>query len=444
MKESKVKRVIELLKLWWVYCSRGVWQDTRKKWHVNAVKTLNLSVRSFFNGDLQSHACAMTYRTILAIVPALAMIFAIGRGFGLQDLIQTSLHTVFPAQVTAVDYAMNFVDSYLSQSAGGVFVGIGLVFLLWTVISLMINVEGVFNNIWGVKGRSYGRKITDYTAMLLILPVVMICASGLTLGMSNTLREFFGYTFLSPLISWIVELTTWILTWLFFALVYYLLPNTKVKFANALFSGMFAGTCFLILQWVFVSGQMYVAKYNAIYGSVSFLPLMLIWLQFTYVITFAGAVVCFSSQNIFKYNFNEAINQISPSYFDRIAIAVGAVVVQRFTDNKGATTIDSLISEYNIPPRLAMIICDKMVDAGIFSVVDIDSDEDTTGYQPAINPATLTVENLLERLDKLGSSDFIPNFNENFDGVVEKFNEIKSNQSSISSKMLITEIKVKI
>lgn len=430
---------------YWDYCSRDVWHDTRRSWKVNVIKTLNLSVRSFFNGDIQTHACAMTYRTILAIVPALALLFAIGRGFGLQKVLEDELMAVFPAQRQAVSYALNFVDSYLSASSEGVFLGVGLVFLLWTLISMMSSVEDTFNTIWGVKnGRSLGRKITDYTAMLLILPIVLICASGMTLLLSSTLRAIFDFPFFTPVISAFVEVMSWLLTCLFFTLLYILMPNTKVKLANAVIPGLLAGSGFMLLQWIFVTGQMYVARYNAIYGSVSFLPLMLIWLQLVYVVTFAGAVVCYSSQNIFMYSFNDAIANMSSSYYARLTIAVGAVVVQRFNAGEGATTVKFMAQNYNLPPKLVTIICDKMVAARVLSVAEIDPQTELRGYQPAVDPSKLTVAYVFDRLNKTGSADFIPDFNNNFPGVVADYSRILEAETEVTSTIRLTDIKINI
>lgn len=439
------KRTMAWISSTWDYCARDVWQDTRRNWKVNVIKTLNLSVRSFFNSDMQTQACAMTYRTLLAVVPALALVFAIGRGFGLQNVIQAELLNVFPAQRQAIAYALNFVDSYLNQSSEGVFLGIGLLFLLWTLISLMGNVEDTFNLIWGVKeGRSLGRKITDYTAMLLILPVVMVCAGGLNMMLSTTLRSIFHFSFLSPIISIIIELSSWVLIWLFFALVYVLMPNTKVKFSSAIIPGILAGTGYLVLQWIFVTGQMYVARYNAIYGSFSFLPLMLIWLQLVYVVMFAGAVICYASQNIFMYNFKDAINTMSSSYYARLTIAICAVIVQRFVKGQGATTINFMSQKYSLPPKLATMICDKMVAAGIVSIVEIDPQKEIKGFQPAIDPDNITVAALFSKLNAIGSTDFIPEFAKNFPGVVSDYNMIQDNELKVTNNLKLTDIKIKI
>lgn len=427
----------------WDYWSGGVWHVTQRNWRVNVVKTINLSVRSFLNSDLQTQACAMTYRTLLAIVPALALLFAIGRGFGLQSILQDELFKLFPAQHQTVSYALNFVDAYLNSSTEGMFVGIGLVVLLWTLISLFSSIEDTFNLIWGVKqGRSFGRKITDYTAMLLILPVVMICAGGLSVMVSSTLQSLVHWDFMSPLVSWTLEGTSWVLTWLFFGLLYLLMPNTKVKAQNALIAGVFAGTGFLVLQWLFVTGQLYVSRYNAIYGSFSFLPLFLLWMQLTWVITLAGGVICYSSQNIFFYNFNDAIASMSDSYKQRLNLALCAVIIQRFVDGKGATLVADLAKNYNLPPRLITMLSDKLVAAGVLSVVVVDPQHDVNGYQPALDPSELTVAEVNRRLESIGSTDFIPSFRTNFPGVIDACKKIAGAVESVTDVMLLADLKI--
>ena len=162
----------------------------------------------------------MTYRTMLAIVPALALMLAIARGFGIQNILQQELYRLFPAQRVAIQYAMNFVDSYLAQTSEGIFVGVGIVFLLYTLISLISNVEDSFNLIWGQKaGRSIWRKLSDYTAMLLILPVLMLCASGISILLSSTLNTLFNFSFMTPVISAALEGASMLMTFLFFTAV---------------------------------------------------------------------------------------------------------------------------------------------------------------------------------------------------------------------------------
>jgi len=277
------------------YCISGVWEDTRSLWSVRTVKIVNLSVQSFLDRDLQIRAAALTYNTVLAIVPALAMLFAIGRGFGFQNLLQTELFRYFPAQREALETALTYVDNYLAQASQGAFIGIGLIFLLWTLISLMSNVEDTFNHVWGVTTkRSLQRKFTDYTALFLLLPVLMVCSAGISIFMSDAVQHVFEDNPLTPLMHRLLAFTPLVISWIIFTAAYYMVPNTKVKFGGALFAGILCGTLFQGVQWLFVTGQMYVSKYNAIYGSFAFLPLLLVWLQLSWLIALAGAVLTYA------------------------------------------------------------------------------------------------------------------------------------------------------
>ncbi len=436
-----MQRLISRCMNLWTYLNTGIWSDPRRKWWINVLRTLNLSVNSFLNRDIQTQACAMTYRTMLAVVPALALLLAIGRGFGIQSVFQEELYRLFPAQKVAISYAMNFVDSYLSQASEGIFLGVGIVFLLYTLISLLGNVEDTFNLIWGQKtGRSIWRKISDYTAMLLILPVLMLCASGISLLLSSTLNAIFHFEFMTPVISLLLEAASWAMTFLFFAAVYMLIPNTKVKFFNALISGVFAGTGFLILQWLFVNGTLYVTKYNAIYGSFAFLPLMLLWMQLAWVICLAGAVICYSSQNVFAFSLDREVTGISDRYQAMVSLAISAIVTRRFIDGSGPATARDLMNYYDLPARLVTGITDRLCTAGIFNRVLIPEEKEVYGFQLAVDPSTFTVGALASRLYTLGNKDFIPDFRSRFPGVISAFAKIESNFLQVSDSMLISSL----
>lgn len=440
---QRFKRLQEQAVRIWDYFNVGVWRETRSTLKVNVVKTISLSVKSFLDTDLQSKACAMAYRTMLALVPALALIFAIGRGFGFQHILEDELYGLFPAQRDAIGTSLQYVDSYLNSASEGVFVGIGLVFLLWTLISLISNVEATFNSVWGIRsGRSIWRQITDYTAMLLILPVLMICASGLTLFMSSTLQSVFHFAFMTPVIGFILRFASWVFIWMFFAAAYMLIPNTKVRFGNAVIAGVFAGTGFMILQWLFVSGQIYVTRYNAIYGSFAFVPLLLLWLQLTWVVCLSGAVLCYSSQNIMRFSFSNEINDISPNYRRKVTIAIAAVIVQCFARRLQPPTMQAISKDYGIPARLVGEILDLLISSGIINRVLIDVKEETFGYAPAVEPTELTVEYLLVRINRQGHEDFIPNFDTHFPGVEQIVKELNLTQNDDVAHTLLSDLKI--
>lgn len=428
---------------WYNYSTSGVWSDTRRNWKVNLMKTANLSVRSFLNADLQNRAAALTYQTLLAIVPALALIFAICRGFGFQNLVESQLFSSFPAQSKALSTALKFVDSYLAQSSEGVFVGIGIVFLLWTLISLISNVEDAFNKIWGIpQGRTMWRKITDYTAIFLILPILMICASGITVFMSTTIQDSLPFDFMSPVVSTLLDCSSLVLVWLFFAGSYLLIPNTKVKFKNAFIAGMLAGTAFLILQWLFVNGQIYVTRYNAIYGSFSFLPLLLIWLQLVWLITLSGAVYCYSSQNIFEFSFSNEIARISDDYRWRIILTVMTVTVNRFIKEEKPLTDHQISEQYGLPISLVTAAVNRLIASGLLLNVVNKPGDDAYCVSPAVNPATLTLGEVIRRVGENGSKGFIPGFDFRFRKINSTIDEIKGRALEEADTILVSTLTI--
>ena len=404
----------------WNYCWNGVWSDTSASLKVRVIKIINLSARSFFDADLQTQACSMTYSTLLAVVPAMALLFAIGRGFGLQSMLQEELYKAFPSQHIAISTAMRFIDSYLTQASEGIFVGVGIVFLLWTLISLVGSVEDSFNKIWRVRhGRNIWRKITDYTAIFLILPILMICASGISLMLSTTLRTILPFDFMSPAITFLLEAAKWAFTWFFFAGAYMLIPNTSVKFSNALIAGIFTGTGFQLIQWLFMTGQLYVSKYNAIYGSFSFLPLLLLWLQLTWLITLTGAVLCFASQNVGEFNFFQQLANISYDYRRRVTVAVATIIAQRFSYHLKPLSALEISSMYGLPVNIVQSVTRQLEDCKLITgVVRPGEEDDNYALQPTGPVDSLTVGDVILRLQHDGSSDYIPDFDTRYASVV--------------------------
>lgn len=408
-KESKFTRLAEKIRDMVNYCWTGVWKDPRETKKVRAIKVINLSVRSFLDRDLQSRSMSLTYSTVLAIVPALALLFAIGRGFGFQNLLEDELYRYLPAQKEGLEFAMKFVDSYLKEASQGIFVGVGIVFLLWTLFSLLSYIESAFNQIWDTKReRTIYQKFTDYTAICLIVPVLMICSSGVSIFMSATFQDNIHFSFLSPLVNIALETVPFLLAWMAFTFSFFLIPYTKVIFKYAAISGAVCAVFFQILQLLFVNGQIYVSKYNAIYGSFAFLPLLLIWLQFSWLILLIGCVLTNSLQNVLGFNFIGEIHKMSRNYETKVTVVLAAAVVGRFRKNKTPLTRKQLSFYYDIPIRVVSHICEKLNKAKLINYIVLPNDK--VGIAPATEVSNLTVGTLLQKLDSTGDSNFIPRF----------------------------------
>ncbi|MDE6533677.1 MAG: YihY/virulence factor BrkB family protein [Muribaculaceae bacterium] len=418
-KESKLTELINRIQEFVNYCWSGVWKETRDTSGIRTIKVLNLSVRSFLDRDLQSRSMSLTYSTVLAIVPAFALLFAIGRGFGFQNLLEDQLYQSFPAQRKGLEFALKFVDSYLKEASQGLFVGIGIVFLLWTLISLLSYIESSFNHIWDVKhDRSFYQKVTDYTSICLMVPVLMICSSGVSIFMSAIVQDNIHFAFLSPLVNIALETSPVVLAWLAFSLSFFLIPNTKVKFKYAAISGAICAIVFQILQMLFVNGQIYVSKYNAIYGSFAFLPLLLIWLQLSWLILLFGCVLTYSLQNVLNFNFIGDIKKMSENYERKVTIILTAAIVSRFRKGKTPLTRSQLSFYYDIPIQVVTNLCEQLQKAGFINYVMLP--DDRTGVAPATETGNLTVGELLRRLDHVGDSNFIPRFSLIYRDILDK------------------------
>lgn len=394
---------------WYSYASSGVWDDTSNRTKVKVVKVINLSFRSFLDRDLQTKSMALTYSTVLAIVPAFAMIFAIGRGFGFQNLLEEQLMLNFPAQKNFITFALKFVDSYLNEASQGIFVGVGLIFLLYTLVSLLSDIETNFNQIWDIKkDRSILQKVTDYISICLLVPIMMICSSGVSIFMSSTLQGNDNFAFLTPIVNVALEASPFVLAFLAFSISFCMIPNTKVKVKYATTAGAICAVIFQILQMLFLSGQLYVSKYNAIYGSFSFLPLLLIWLQLSWLILLFGCVLTYSLQNIFAFNFLDNTVPPSRSLETKVMLIIMAIVAKRFHNGESPLSAQEISVNYNLPIRMVNRLCDLLKKAGLINLVM--KENDSLGITPAVDTDELTVGNIFKRIENEGNAHYIPRF----------------------------------
>lgn len=440
---SFIDRFIDKIERFYNYCVSGVWSDNRKTMKVRLIKTVNLTVQAFLNRDLQIKSMAITYQTVFAMVPALALLLAISKGFGFQEIVEKELYTYFPSQSKALGAALGFVDSYLAEASSGILVGVGFVVLLWTLISLLSNIEDAFNNIWDIKvGRNTIQKIKDYIAIFLLIPILMILSSGISIFMSSTVLAAVPFAFLTPMVNTLMELTPVVLTWGAFTLCFWLIPNTKVEFKFAAISGGFCAVAFEILQLLFLNGQIYVSKYNAIYGSFAFLPLLLIWLQLSWLLLLSGCGLTYSLQNVFSYNFFGNLTTVAEGYFRKVLLVVTAVVYRRFHLGLPAPTRNSLSMKYGLPIRMVSNIADKLQLAGLIQLNESRSDKDDPGMIPTTDTDKILVKDVVTRVESAGMKDFIPEFNTTYKQALSELNNISERMYDAAGDMLIRDLDI--
>lgn len=268
-------------------------------------RKLYLTIRFFTAKRVMTQAAALTYSTLLAIVPILAVVFAIARGFGYNKYIELWFRDALASQPQAADVIVGFVNSYLVHTKSGIFLGVGLIFMLYTVLMLVNNVEETFNQIWQVSNsRPIIRSLTNYLAMFFLFPIIIVVSTGLSIFMATIADSMTGFVIIGPAMHKLLDVSPYILLSLLFILLYVYLPNTEVRFSSAIVPGILAGIAMQVLQIVYIHSQMWVTGYNAIYGSFAALPLFMLWVQISWTICLFGAQLTYTNQNMNRIGFN--------------------------------------------------------------------------------------------------------------------------------------------
>ena len=266
---------------------------------------LYLTTRFFTEKRVTAQAAALTYSTLLSMVPILAVVFAIARGFGYNKYIELWFRKIMSTQPQIADLIVDFVNRYLAHTQSGIFLGIGLLFMLFTVLMLVNNIEETFNEIWQVSNaRPIMRSIVNYLAMFFIFPIMIIISMGVAIVMATVADVIDDIALLAPAIHLLLDFSPYLLMSLLFILLYVYMPNTKVKWSCAIIPGILAGVAMHILQLFYIYSQIWVTGYNAIYGSFAALPLFMLWLQISWTICLFGAQLTYTNQNLNRFGIN--------------------------------------------------------------------------------------------------------------------------------------------
>lgn len=355
-------------------------------------------IRGLMQHGTMVRSAALTYYTLVSIVPVVALVFAIVKGFGLADGLVQNLYSIFPQIPDIVDYVVEFAQKTLARTQGGWVAAFSLAALFWSVVSVFSSIEDAFNNIWEVSSnRSLIRKYSDYIAIIVIAPLMWVVASST----SNYLHSWLnvGDTFWVRFFSKIISMA---MAWVMFSIIYIVLPNTKVRYPSAIKSGIIAGTVFIVFQWLYVSLQLWMTSYNAIYGSFAALPLFLIWVQASWSILLLGAELSFTFQNEKRFDEERETMMISYDSRRKVMIAIMVVVARAFREGKGAIDADQIRNELNLPARIMSNALHTLVSSSMLNQVHRPEQEYDVAYAPARDINSLRVYDILQAVDNYG------------------------------------------
>lgn len=407
-KESKLHVFIERVKK---FVTKDIWsfelyqKGPLRRAVANVVKVVVIAVRTFLDDKVMTKAAALTYSTLFAIVPILALIFAVARGFGFENIVTSLLQNGIIGENESLNAVMQFIDGYMQYVSSGAFIGIGLLFLLFSVYSLADGIEGNLNAIWHVKqSRGMGRKITDYFSLILLIPIGIICLSGLSVLASSILSRMQGFQLLGGFVQFLVFALPYLVAGLIFTGFYIFMPNTKVKFKYAVIPGFIAGCLFQVLQKLYFSGQLALSSYNQIYGGFAALPLFLFWLNISWSIVLFGCQLAYVSQNNDHFNYFKEPDKISRKHEDFYCLMVMSLICKRFNRHETALTRKELADELHIPLRYVVASLDTLTDAKLLETV-LKGDEREPAYVPATDTKQLTVVKVLAAINNSGYCD---------------------------------------
>lgn len=379
-----------------------------KAFFIRQARILILAARGFVRDRCTLRASALTLYTLLSIVPVAAMAFGIAKGFGFEKRLQEQILKELPAQQEIALRIIDFAHSMLENTRGGVIAGIGIVFLLWTVIKVLGNIESAFNHIWKVDAsRSFIRKISDYLSIMLICPVLVIISSSATVFVTTQIAAITARIDLlgmfSPLIFLVLKLVPYCLIWILLTFVYLLMPNTRVRFVSGLVAGILAGTAYQILQLAYIYFQVGVTRMNAIYGSFAALPLFLIWLQMSWLFVLAGAEIACAHQTVDNYEAEPDFLNISPRLKKLFALQIVHLIIARFARGKPPLTARRIAKALQIPIQQVRQLLFELVDSRILSETG-----STPAFQPAMDINRLTISTIIDALDTRGNNTLRP------------------------------------
>ena len=381
------------------------------KFLIRTLQVIIMATRGFRENRIQLRASALTYYSLLSVVPVAAMVFGIAKGFGFETRLESELQKLAAEReelAEVLNYIITFANSMLENINGGLIAGVGLVFLLWSIMKLLGNIESSFNAIWQIRiPRPFIRKFSDYFSMMLIAPILFFLSSTITVYLSNAISGDGALAAqVNTLVQFLVKLIPYILIYLLFTIIYVVMPNTKVNFKFGLYGGFIAGTIFQITQMLYVYFQMGVGRYGVIYGSFVALPLFLIWLQISWLIVLLGAEISFAFQNIEKYEFEAEALNISDYNRRMLTFLVMHTVIKQFQNGEKPLTSSQIAHQLGIPIRLVRDIIYELSNGQLLVEAATDSPKENA-FVPAVDINKISVRYLIGQLDSSGDDRLI-------------------------------------
>ena len=412
-------------------------KSRRRAFLITQSRIYILAFKGFFEDRAAVKAAALTYFTMLSIVPVFAIVFVIARNFGFEDRMHEVISNTMQGQEEIVQMLTDLVDKLLLNVKGGILASIGGVILFWSVIQVLNNIESAFNDIWQIrKSRNPMRKFSDYLAIIIIGPFAIGLSGSAMIKIQSAADQL---ELFKPLVVSLIKGIPFVSMWLLFTIVYIVMPNTKVKFKYALIAGIFAGTLAIVFQMLYQNLQVGVWRFNTLYGSIAVIPLFLLWLQITWLIVLMGAELSFAYQNIEHYEFEESALKLSHNNKRILTLLISYHIIKIFEEGGDSRNTDSLSHELGMPLRLVNELVYDLVTAGILVELAADNPKDRS-YQPAVDINKITVEYIYNQMELMGGDHMVVNESDELGRITRIHDHILHSIRESPSNILVKDI----
>lgn len=377
-----------------------------RRFLLRTARFLYVLIRDLLQGDLNLRAMSLVYSTLLSLVPLLAVSFSVLKAFGAHNQLEPVLYNFMePLGTKGKEVADNIVG-FVENIRVGVLGSVGVGLLIYTVISLLQKIESAFNFVWHINSlRSIGQRFSNYLSVILVGPVLVFTALGLTATLMNTnlVQRLQAMAPLGRLMEFATQLTPYVLVWIAFTFIYVFVPNTRVRAGSAAVGALVAAFAWQTSGWGFTAFVASSARFPAVYSSFAILILLLIWLYLNWFILLLGAQIAFYYQNPRYITIKPVHLVLSNRLKERLALGVMFLIGSHHYHSRKPWTLDSLVAHLDLPPdpvnRLLMLLRGS-------GFVERTASE-PPAYLPARAIESIGVNELLAAVRQAGETDLL-------------------------------------
>lgn len=403
-----IKKIID-------FFSHGVWKiqasslNTFQAFWVRLLRFFIIVIRGFTKRELQEKASILTYYTLLSLVPLLTLYLAISRGFFVEEAFITLLIKHFKGQEEIIRKFIDVAEQTLEVTSKKSIASLGLLVFLWSTFKILNHLENGLNAIFEAKkSRSFIRRCSDYVAVIFLSPVLLSISAAITVYLSTKVPIIQGSVLsqeINGILYFSLNILSYFLISFLFTFLYLFLPNTHVNFFSAFWGGIIAGLIYQSFQFGYIFIQLHVASKSPVLGLVASIPLLLVWLQLSWLILLLGARITVSFQSMDAYEFMVEDFTLNHKCKELLSLQISHFCIKKFCHGATAPTAIEICQKLSIPLVITKSILDQLEDAQVLIEV-VRKENEEIGYHPARDVETLTIKQVLDMINKSG--DEIP------------------------------------